>query len=64
LNASFNVTFKIDAPTIVMVKRIASRFQCRFKNSTTTTAVAIVRKIVDPRNDMPRIADVIAGEAN
>ena len=49
---------------MVIVKRMASRFQRRLRNSTTDTVVAIVRNMVEPRNEMPRIEEVITGDAN
>ena len=64
LNASFRVTFNNEAPIIVTAKSFASRPHLRVANQMMIAAVAIVRKIVEPTNEMPRIAVVIAGDAS
>src|SRR5258705_4539601 len=64
LKATFRVVFSKDAPIMVIAKSFASRRHFRYRNHSTTTIVARVRKSVDPRNDMPRISEVNAGEAN
>ena len=64
LNASFRVMLSNDAPIIVAAMSFASRPHRRDANQMITAAVAIVRKIIEPRNEMPRIAVVIAGEAS
>src|SRR5262245_38679837 len=64
LKASFRLTFSRDAPTIVIAKSFASRPHFRDANQMMTTAVAHVRNSIEPRNEMPRIAVVIAGDAS
>jgi len=64
LKASFRVMFSNDAPIIVAAMSFASRPHLREANQIMTTAVAMVRKSVEPRNEMPRITVVMAGDAN
>lgn len=64
LKASLRVMFKADAPTIVAAMSFASRPHFRSANQMIAVAEAIVRKIIEPRNEMPRMAVVIAGEAS
>ena len=64
LNASFKLMFSADAPAIVIAKSMASRRHVRDANQMMITAVALVRNSIEPRNERPRIAVVIAGEAN
>ena len=64
LNASLSVRFNNDAPIIVAAKSFASRPHFRVANQIMTAAVAGVRKRVEPRNEMPRMTVVIAGDAS
>ena len=64
LNASLRVMFSNDAPIIVAAMSLASRPHLRSANQVMTAPVAIVRNNVEPRNEMPRIAVVIAGDAS
>ena len=64
LNASLRVMFKAYAPIIVAAISFASRPHLRDANQMIAAAVARMRKSIEPRNEMPRMAVVIAGEAN
>src|SRR5688572_13878098 len=64
LNASLSETFNNDAPTIVTAMSFASRPHRRTANQIMTAVVASIRKSVEPRNEMPRITVVIAGDAS
>jgi hypothetical protein len=64
LKASLRETFSSEAPIIVAAISFASRPHFLVANQMMTVAVASVRNSVDPRNEMPRMAVVIAGDAN
>src|SRR5687768_7255231 len=64
LNASFRVVFSSAAPSIVSKKSFASRPHFRRANIKITMPLAIVRKRVEPRKEMPRMIVVRVGVAN
>ena len=64
LNANFRVMFRIAAPSMVAPNSNPSRFSFFEISQKTITIVAIVKKIDEPMKESPRIAEVIAGDAN